>query len=392
MSKFGESLPEEARANFQRLVVSGSKALEFLGSQTVLALTNLMLLRRDSLLADVRSTVPSEELSRLRHVPLPNSSALFPLGRWTRPSVRRVQRRTMLSFTRCSIRPEPPRDSLRARADPRQPRLIPRTYQGLHRWSPGNSNRRVIAPPQPPRPEAKRTNLVKVSGLFASPLGVPATTMASKKAHPSAQPDRAAAPSRVGGCLALHWRPWQAVRAEPWVVSVLRHGYRIPFQDRLPPLARSPVSFPTYPPNSPKALALRQEVDMISKGALERVNESGSRLLQSPFPGGKGFGRLETRDRPLPPQRVCKTNSVQDGDCLLSPPLSQRGRLPSIHRPERCLLPDPHPSLLLEVSPFRLRRDGPPVQSHLLRSFSWEPHPMKCLRGVMFAVLVHGCS
>ena len=40
-----------------------------------------MLLRRDSLLADVRSTVPSEELSRLRHAPLPNSSALFPLGR-----------------------------------------------------------------------------------------------------------------------------------------------------------------------------------------------------------------------------------------------------------------------------------------------------------------------
>ena len=81
MSKFGESLPEEAQANFQRLVVSGSKAPEFLGSQTVPALTNLMLLRRDSLLTDVCSTVPSEELSRLRHAPLPNSSALFPPGR-----------------------------------------------------------------------------------------------------------------------------------------------------------------------------------------------------------------------------------------------------------------------------------------------------------------------
>ena len=39
-----------------------------------------------------------------------------------------------------------------------------------------------------------------------------------------------------------------------------------------PPLARSPVLFPTYPLDSPKALALRQEVEtMISKGALERV-------------------------------------------------------------------------------------------------------------------------
>ena len=39
-----------------------------------------MLLQRDPLLADVRLTVPSEELSRLRHAPLPNSSALFSPG------------------------------------------------------------------------------------------------------------------------------------------------------------------------------------------------------------------------------------------------------------------------------------------------------------------------
>ena len=78
LSKFGESLPEEARPNFQRLMVSGAKSLEFLGSQTTPVLANLVLLRRDSLLSDVRSTVPTEEVSRLRHAPLPPSSALFP--------------------------------------------------------------------------------------------------------------------------------------------------------------------------------------------------------------------------------------------------------------------------------------------------------------------------
>ena len=78
LSKFEESLPEEAHSNLQRLMVSGAKSLEFLGSQTTPALANLVLLRRDSLLSDVRSTVPAEELSRLRHAPLPPSSALFP--------------------------------------------------------------------------------------------------------------------------------------------------------------------------------------------------------------------------------------------------------------------------------------------------------------------------
>ena len=58
-------------------MVSGAKSFEFLGSQTTPVLANLVLLRRDSLLSDVRSTVPAEELSRLRHAPLP-PSALFP--------------------------------------------------------------------------------------------------------------------------------------------------------------------------------------------------------------------------------------------------------------------------------------------------------------------------
>ena len=45
MSTFSESLPDEARVDFDRLIVSGSKALEFLGSQAIAALGNLVLLR-----------------------------------------------------------------------------------------------------------------------------------------------------------------------------------------------------------------------------------------------------------------------------------------------------------------------------------------------------------
>ena len=47
---FREHLPAEVRADFERLILSGSRALEFLASQGCTALGNLVLSRRDSLL------------------------------------------------------------------------------------------------------------------------------------------------------------------------------------------------------------------------------------------------------------------------------------------------------------------------------------------------------
>ena len=70
---FREHMPAEVRADFERLILSGSRALEFLASQGCMALENLVLSRRDSLLADVCSTVPVEEVARLRYSPLHES-------------------------------------------------------------------------------------------------------------------------------------------------------------------------------------------------------------------------------------------------------------------------------------------------------------------------------
>ena len=59
-------------------------------------------------------------------------------------------------------------------------------------------------------------------------------------------------------------------------MTVLRDGYRVPFKDSPPPLARTPVSFPTYRAGSPRAQALRQEVEaMLAKGALEIARDPG---------------------------------------------------------------------------------------------------------------------
>ena len=75
---YRDLLPVESRADFEMLMMSGSRALEFLASQGCTALGNLVLSRRDALLADVRGTVPAEEVARLRYSPLPLSASIFP--------------------------------------------------------------------------------------------------------------------------------------------------------------------------------------------------------------------------------------------------------------------------------------------------------------------------
>ena len=75
---FRENLPVEVRADFERLILSGLRPLEFLSSQGITALGNLVLLRWDSLLADVCSTVLVEEVARLCYSRLPEMVSLFP--------------------------------------------------------------------------------------------------------------------------------------------------------------------------------------------------------------------------------------------------------------------------------------------------------------------------
>ena len=59
-------------------MISESRALEFLASQGCTTLGNLVLARRYALLADVRGTVPAEEVARLRYSPLPPTASIFP--------------------------------------------------------------------------------------------------------------------------------------------------------------------------------------------------------------------------------------------------------------------------------------------------------------------------
>ena len=73
----------------------------------------------------------------------------------------------------------------------------------------------------------------------------------------------------VGGCLASHWRSWDALDVDPWVVEVLRTGYSIPFASE-PPLSENPISLPSYSQSSEKGKARELEFQLLlQKGAIE---------------------------------------------------------------------------------------------------------------------------
>ena len=140
---------------------------------------------------------------------------------------------------------------------------------------------------------ARSGRTARVRLPFPRPLEAPAAPEEKEKVLERSRPDGTYLPLRVGGCLASHWRRWQAIGAESWVVIVLQEGYRVPFTDSLPPLSRTPVSFPTYRAGSPRAQALRQEVEvMLAKEALEIAQDPGPGFYSRIFLVEKASGVL----------------------------------------------------------------------------------------------------
>ena len=193
--------------------------------------------------------MPTEELSRLRHAPLSPSSALFP----------QTLLDTALSKTRAASN-----DALVHKAL-HPPRIAKRQQQQQSGASsssiaPGSlpsfpaSNKLSAATLQlPPRQEATAIGPARAKSLFATTQAEPATQGAAVKAQASARTDQVPTPIRVGACLSLHWRQWQAVGVNQWVVSVLRDGYRIPFRHQLPHPSLRPGTVSNVPPRLSKS-------------------------------------------------------------------------------------------------------------------------------------------
>ena len=105
--------------------------------------------------------------------------------------------------------------------------------------------------------------------------------------------------------------------------------------------------------SSGSSLAARGRGDACQRSLRNRPR-SGSRLLQSPLPGGEGDWRLEACDRSLTLERLRPADVVQDGNSRFGAVICQRGGFSSFLGSEGCVLSDPNPRIIEEAVEVQL--------------------------------------
>ena len=131
--------------------------------------------------------------------------------------------------------------------------------------------------------------------------------------------------------------------------------------------------------SSGSSLAARGRGDACQR-CLRNRPRSGSRLLQSPLPGGEGDWRLETCDRSLTFERLRPADVVQDGNSRFGAVICQRGGFSSFLGSEGCVLSDPDPRIIEEAVEVHVGGDSLSVQSPVLWTVDCSPGLYQGLR------------
>ena len=270
---FREQLTDKARGNFKRSMLSGLRALEFLGNQGVTALSNPLSSHRDSLLLDARSTVPAEELAHLRFADLPSSPGIFPsslldsaLNKMRAASNNALVQRTLHP-------PKIPRESSSGPSKARSSSTSSADRGSTLPVVPRSQQQALAAPFSSSTQHGPKKQGRK--GKTPS-SAAPAAAVANKRVPGKSPPNGVSPLLRVGGfsvgaleALSDNW--------SRFLGAICPEG-RIPHP--LQGFSSSPLLHPnivpTYRAGSPRSLALRQEVEkMLSKDALEIVLNLG---------------------------------------------------------------------------------------------------------------------
>ena len=119
---------------------------------------------------------------------------------------------------------------------------------------------------------------------------------------------------------------------DPWVVEVLREGYRIPFLCS-PPLSDVPIPMPSYNPLSTKGVGLGEVTQaLIAKGSVELAPLPSPGFYSRLFLVWKSLGVVETSHRSLDSQPLRGRVTFPDGDHPVCPPVCTSGRLDGLHQ------------------------------------------------------------
>ena len=375
---YRDLLPVESRADFERLMMSGSRALEFLASQGCTTLGNLVLSRRDALLADVRSTVPAEEVARLRYSPLPQSASIFPHALLDSALLKMRAAASDALVQRTLHPPRIPRKP--AASGQASGSTTARLGQASTSGAAQTTKQSATSSSSGQSGQGKKKGKARLP--FPLPLEAPAAREVKEKGPGRSQPDGVTLPMKVGGCLSPHW---EAV-AGNWSRDLGgdRSSGRLPCP--VQGLSSSPSSHTGIVSDVPgrlssgSSLAARGRGDACQRSLRNRPR-SGSRLLQSSLPGGEGDWRLEACDRSLSLERLRPAHAVQDGNSRFGAVICQRGGFSSFLGSEGCVLSDPDPRIIEEAVEVHVGGDSLPVQSPVLRSVDCSPGLYQSLRG-----------
>ena len=167
----------------------------------------------------------------------------------------------------------------------------------------------------------------------------------------------------MGGRFVHFAQNWAKITDDEWVLSLIRKGYRIPFQER-PILSPDPVFF-----QQPLSEQLEEEVaSLLSKGAVEEINNSGMSwtLLQN-FPRSQEERETQADHRPLCAQLFCLHTEIQNGDTEKSEKCHSAKRLGIFIGSDGRLFACPDTLSVLQIPQIHAERPSVPVQGTPIR-------------------------
>ena len=304
-------------SDFDRSLLAASGSLEFLASQVVTTVGDLVLSRHDSLLDSALSKMRAVPPTHLFNTPFTRQGFLGRL-------------RLVLGLL-----------GLRLLALRRRVPLVPLALLGS-----GLRPRLLLVS------LARRGRGPRVRLPFPHPLEAPAAPVIREEGPESQQPVRLSFPLKVEVLPGSALGTGQAIGAESWFVPVLRVRWR-----RLPGLSSFPLPHPCIVPDVPGRLTSGSGLTARGRGDACQRNlgnrpHFGSWLFQSPLAGGEGLWELASRDRSLSPERVRPSYSVHDGNSSFCTVICQRGGFSSFPGSEGCLPSDPNSSSLEEAMGF----------------------------------------
>ena len=109
-----------------------------------------------------------------------------------------------------------------------------------------------------------------VTSISSPPLNLPLPSQ-DYEGQPFPLPALPYSDIPVGGRLAHFVEKWEEITDSKWVLSIVRHGFRIPFS-KIPPLSSVPIRM-----SQSSSPFLREEIkNLLNKRAVERVQNPGT--------------------------------------------------------------------------------------------------------------------